>query len=611
MKFLDKLQNEILIGDGAIGTLLYDRGHSGSIEDANRHAEEMVVSAHQEYIEAGANVIQSNTYAANQLKLMNYGLEHGMGEINAQGVRLAKHAAKGKNVYVAGTIGGIRDGRASPFNNQEIKAATQSQAEALLSEDPDVILLETYYDLHELVQAVRVIKRLSPDMPVIGNVSLGDVGVLHGGIPVNDALLRLWNEGANVIGINCRMGPAQTIASLEEISLPEGAYLSAYPNASLPGIQDGRLVYQSNPDYFKSQAEEFRKQGVHLLGGCCGTTPEHIRSFTEKLQGQSPAVKERTKVSAVREQASAEVGDTLQLDKKDPSIIVELDPPKSLTKMDKFLNGAQTLHEAGADAVTLADNSLATSRIDNLAASTLIKQQAGAHPLLHIACRDRNLIGMQSHLLGLHALGIRDVLAVTGDPTKVGDFPGATSVYDLTSFDLIRLIKAMNEGFSHSGRPLGLQTKFTVGAAFNPNVSSMAKAVKRLEKKIVAGADFVMTQPIYDVETLHQLKEATAHLDIPIYVGIMPLINGRNAEFLHNEVPGIQLTEQVRKRMAECGKDVQKGEEEGMAIAKELQGASLELFGRIYLITPFLRYHITAALTSDIKTRSAQQMRFS
>ncbi|QQK79843.1 bifunctional homocysteine S-methyltransferase/methylenetetrahydrofolate reductase [Salicibibacter cibi] len=604
MKFLEKLKDEILIGDGAIGTLLYERGYSGSIEDANRRAEEIVVSAHQEYIEAGANVIQSNTYAANQLKLGNYGLEQETDRINTQGMRLAKQAASGKDVYVAGTIGGIRDGRASSFTNQDIKEATQSQAEALMAEDPDAILLETYYDLHELIQAVRIIKRLSPDMPVIGNVSLGDVGVLHGGIPINDALLRLLNEGADVVGINCRMGPAQTIASLEEVSLPEGAYLSAYPNASLPGIQDGRLVYQSNPDYFKNQAEEFRNQGVRLLGGCCGTTPEHIRSFKDKLQHQAPFVKERAKGSTVREQASAEVGNTLRLDKEDPSIIVELDPPKSLTKIDKFIKGAKALHEAGADAVTLADNSLATSRIDNLAASTLIKQQAGAHPLLHIACRDRNLIGMQSHLLGLHALGIRDVLAVTGDPTKVGDFPGASSVYDLTSFDLIRLIKSMNEGFSHSGRPLGLQTQFTVGAAFNPNVSSMDKAVKRLEKKIVAGADFVMTQPIYDVETLQRLKEASAHLDIPIYIGIMPLINERNAEFLHNEVPGIQLTEQVRKRMAACKGDVQKGEEEGLAIAKELLEASLDLFGRLYLITPFLRYHITAALTNDVKARS-------
>ncbi|AXF57812.1 bifunctional homocysteine S-methyltransferase/methylenetetrahydrofolate reductase [Salicibibacter kimchii] len=606
MEFLEKLKKEILVGDGAIGTLLYDRGYSGSIEDANRRAEEMVVAAHREYVEAGANVIQSNTYAANRLKLKNYGLEQQMARMNTQGMRLAKQAASGKEeVYVAGTIGGIRDGRASPFSNQDIKKATESQAEALMAEEPDAILLETYYDLHELVQAVRIIKRLSPEIPVIGNVSLGDVGVLHGGIPVNDALLRLLNEGTDVVGINCRMGPAQTIASLEEVSVPEGTYLSAYPNASLPGLQDGRLVYQSNPDYFKSQAEEFRQQGVRLLGGCCGTTPEHIRSFKEKLQDRAPLVKARAKVSTVREQASAEVGNTIRLEKEGPSIIVELDPPKSLTKMDKFLKGAQALHEAGADAVTLADNSLATSRIDNLAASTLIKQQAGAHPLLHIACRDRNLIGMQSHLLGLHALGIRDVLAVTGDPTKVGDFPGASSVYDLTSFDLIRLIKSMNEGFSHSGRPLGVQTQFTVGAAFNPNVSSMDKAVKRLEKKIVAGADFVMTQPIYDVETLRLLKEATAHLDIPIYVGIMPLINGRNAEFLHNEVPGIQLTEQVRKRMADSRGDVQKGEEEGMAIAKELQEAGLDLFGRLYLITPFLRYHITAALMNDVKASAS------
>ncbi|SDI29422.1 bifunctional homocysteine S-methyltransferase/methylenetetrahydrofolate reductase [Natribacillus halophilus] len=607
MTFLERLQDEIMLGDGAIGTLLYARGISGSIEDANRHEKEMVISAHKEYIAAGAQVIQSNTYAANALKLDNYGLAKQVTTINAEGVRLAKQAAIGEDVFVAGTIGGIRDGRASHFSNDEVKTTTETQAEALLSEHPDAILLETYYDLHELVQALRIIKRLSPHIPVISNISLGDVGVLHGGIPINDALLRLANEGADVVGINCRMGPAQTIASLEEVSLPEGVFLSAYPNASLPGIQDGRLVYQSNPEYFKSQASAFREQGVHLLGGCCGTTPDHIRSFREKLQHLSPLRKPRAKVSAAWQQQAADIGETIDLHKKESSMIVELDPPKSLTKMDKFLQGAEALHDAGADAVTLADNSLATSRIDNLAAATLMKQQTGAHPLLHIACRDRNLIGMQSHLLGLHALGIRDVLAITGDPTKVGDFPGATSVYDFTSFDLIRLIKTMNEGFSHSGRPLGLETQFKVGAAFNPNVSSMDKAAKRLEKKIVAGADFIMTQPIYDIETMERVKEATAHLDIPIYIGLMPLINGRNAEFLHNEVPGIHLTDEVRQRMSACGKDVQKGEEEGMAIARDLQAAALDLFGRIYLITPFLRFHITAALTNEAKAHSSQR----
>ncbi|MBB6449014.1 homocysteine S-methyltransferase [Geomicrobium halophilum] len=599
MNFLERIKNDILIADGAIGTLLYARDITGSIEHANLYAEDKVIAAHKEYIKAGADFIQSNTYAANALKLERYGLEQEVTTINRRGMQMAKQAAVGENVHVAGTIGGIRDGRATQFSNDEVKAATEKQAEALLSEDPDAILLETYYDLQELVQALRIIKRLSPEMPVVSNVSLGDVGILHGGIPINHALVRLLNEGADVVGINCRMGPAQTIASLEEVALPEGAFLSAYPNASLPGIQDGRLVYQSNPDYFKNKAEAFQEQGVQLLGGCCGTTPDHIRSFKEALKNKSPKRKTHAKVSNVQQQQEAEIGHTISLDKTDPSVIVELDPPKSLTKMDKFLKGSQALHDAGVDAVTLADNSLATSRVDNLASATMIKQQSGAHPLLHIACRDRNLIGMQSHLLGLHALGMRDILAITGDPTKVGDFPGATSVYDLTSFDLIRLIKTMNEGFSHSGRPLGLQTQFTVGAAFNPNVSSMEKAVKRLEKKIVAGADFVMTQPIYDVGTLERLREATNHLDIPIYVGIMPLINGRNAEFLHNEVPGIQLTDQVLAKMAACGNDVQKGEEEGIAIAKELQEASLDLFGRLYLITPFLRYHITVSLTND------------
>ncbi len=286
------------------------------------------------------------------------------------------------------------------------------------------------------------------------------------------------------------------------------------------------------------------------------------------------------------------------------SVIVELDPPKKLNT-SKFFQGARALKSAGVDAITMADNSLASPRVDNLALGTMIKEQIGARPLVHITCRDRNLIGLQSHLMGLHALGMNDILAITGDPSKIGDFPGATSVYDVSSIQLLSLIKQLNEGLSFSGKDLGQKANFSVGAAFNPNVRNLEKAVKRMERKIASGADYFMTQPIYNENQLEALYNETKHLNEPVYIGILPLTGTRNAEFLHNEVPGITLTDSVRQAMASCGDDRQAAAAEGIRIAKDLIDTALHYFNGIYLITPFLRYEMTVELTEYITEKAA------
>jgi methionine synthase / methylenetetrahydrofolate reductase(NADPH) len=289
-------------------------------------------------------------------------------------------------------------------------------------------------------------------------------------------------------------------------------------------------------------------------------------------------------------------------------VIVELDPPKKLG-ITKFLEGATALKESNIDALTLADNSLATPRISNVSLGMIVKEQLGLRPLIHITCRDRNLIGLQSHLMGLHTLGITDVLAVTGDPSKIGDFPGATSVYDLSSFDLIQLIRQFNEGLSYSGKPLGQKTNFSIAAAFNPNVRHLDKAVERLEKKIRCGAHYFISQPLYSERQIEEVYEATKHLEAPIYIGIMPLTSARNADFLHHEVPGITLSEEIRSRMAACANDPIQSALEGIAIAKSLIDAAFDLFNGIYLITPFLRYEMTVELVSYIheKEQAAQE----
>jgi methionine synthase / methylenetetrahydrofolate reductase(NADPH) len=346
------------------------------------------------------------------------------------------------------------------------------------------------------------------------------------------------------------------------------------------------------------------EEGVVLLGGCCGTTPDHIRAIREAVERdnlvpvKSKQVKERTAQTFM--DAEPQLPKLTDIPEGKTSVIVELDPPKALSGVPAFMDGAKALTNAGVDAVTLADNSLASSRIDNLALGTKIKSE-GTRPLLHVACRDRNIIGLQSHLLGLHELGVRDILAITGDPAKVGDFPGATSVYDMSSMDLIRLIKQLNEGTSFSGKDLGAKTSFTIGAAFNANARRLDREVQRLEKKIEAGADYFMSQPVYSTERIKEIAEAVAHLPVPVYIGIMPLVSSRNAEFLHHEVPGIKLTDEVREQMKALSGDREASEKEGIRLAKELVDEAMKHFSTLYLITPFLRYNITETLTQHIR----------
>ncbi|OLS37909.1 bifunctional homocysteine S-methyltransferase/methylenetetrahydrofolate reductase [Alkalihalophilus pseudofirmus] len=602
MTFIEKMKNEVLVGDGAMGTLLYEQGISKCFEELNLSDPNRIIDAHKQYIEAGAVIIQTNTYAANRLKLEKYGLGEKVKIINQEAVKLAKEAGP-NGIFIVGTVGGLQNFHQEEWTKEEVLEALEEQIEALLASNVDGILLETFYDLDELLGAINIVRNQS-ELPIIANVSLGEIGVLHGGVSLKEAIGKLENAGADVVGVNCRMGPSHMLRSLEDVPLPKRAYLSVYPNASLPEYQDGRLFYHSNPEYFESMGEQFVNQGVRLLGGCCGTTPEHIRAFSQVAERRTPVEEKWVTPSLEKVTKKIEFPRSLEplsdIAKKRSSVIVELDPPKKLST-EKFIKGAKVLKEAGVDAVTLADNSLASPRIDNMALAAQIKEDV--RPLVHVTCRDRNLIGLQSHLMGLHALGINDVLAVTGDPTKVGDFPGATSVYDVTSFQLISLMKQLNEGISFSGKDLGQKANFSIAAACNPNVRHLDKAVQRMEKKIESGADFFMTQPMYSEEQIEAFYHETKHLDTPIYVGIMPLTSSRNAEFLHNEVPGIKLTDSIRRSMASC-ETKDSAQLEGIKIAKSLIDTATQYFNGIYLITPFLRYEITAELTAYIEQKS-------
>lgn len=607
MGLLQDLKERILIGDGAMGTLLYSYGIDRCFEELNVSKPEEIKRIHKAYVEAGADIIQTNTYGANFIKLSRYGLEDETKKINQEAVRIARASSDG--AYVLGTMGGIRTFNKNAYSLEEIKRSFREQLYLLLHEEPDGLLLETYYDLEEAREVLKIARK-ETELPIMLNVSMHEQGVLQDGTPLREALRSIADLGADIAGINCRLGPYHMIEALTEVPIFRDAYLSVYPNSSLPSLEEGRLVYDTDDAYFRESAVQFRTQGARIIGGCCGTTPNHIRAMAEAVRGLSPVTDKEVKIRREEEVISVRNERTEpglnEIAAQKRSIIVELDPPKKLN-FDKFLQAAAELKETGIEALTLADNSLATPRISNAACGSLLKERLDIRSLVHITCRDRNIIGLQSHLMGLDTLGLTDILAITGDPSKIGDFPGATSVYDLTSFDLIRLIKQFNEGISLSGKPLGKKTNFSVAGAFNPNVRHLDKAVKRLEKKIECGADYFVSQPVYSEQQLIDIHHETKHLKTPVYIGIMPLTSSRNAEFIHHEIPGIKLSDSIREKMALAGEDKQKQKTEGLAIAKSLLDTACELFNGIYLITPFLRSDLTSELAAYIKQKDEKR----
>lgn len=618
----EALKQRILTGDGAMGTYLYQMGFpvGVSYEEFNILRPDVIENIHRRYYEAGARVIETNTFSANLEKLSKYGLEGEMEAINRAGVRAAR-AGAGADAYVVGAVGSIRDGKLKNLRTVKVTEAYERQMHALLDEGVDGILLETFYDLEEMRLALRI-ARSATSLPIICQFAVEDVGRTQEGNGMKSAFDALQEDGADVVGFNCRSGPNGIMRAIDSIEGTVGLPLSVYPNAGIPDYIDGKYTYSAGPEYFAETARRFADRGARIIGGCCGTTPEHIAAMAAALDGYVPQAPqagqaagaaagqaERIEVKPIgketgqpsaadlKEKPADRQPTIVELVKQRHTVIVELDPPRDLD-IRKFMDGAAALKAAKADAVTMADNSLAVTRMSNIALAALVQERVGIRPLVHIACRDRNLIGTQSHMMGLDALDIDHVLAVTGDPARFGDLPDSSSVYDLTSFEMIRMIKQLNEGTAFSGKPLKQKANFVVGAAFNPNVKHLDKAVQRLERKINSGADYIMTQPVYDPALIERVAEATAHLSVPVFIGIMPLASGRNAEYLHNEVPGIQLSDEVRRRMA--GLEGEAGRAEGVQIAKELLDAALPHFKGIYLITPFMFYDMGVQLTEYV-----------
>ncbi|MBU5614293.1 bifunctional homocysteine S-methyltransferase/methylenetetrahydrofolate reductase [Geomonas azotofigens] len=605
-KFLDRIAHGVLIGDGAIGTMLYAKGVApeANFEHLNLVRPELVLELHREYLSAGAQVIETNTFGANCAKLSAIGLGAKVAEINRKGAQLARSAADGQDVFVAGSIGPLGRGK-SELSPEQIAECFRVQSAALAEGGVDLLILETFSELDELLAALAAAKETG--LPVVANLAFGEGGRLPGGTSAEGAARALAAAGADVVGANCGAGPLELLATVKRIAAACSLPVAAYPNSGFPEYIDGRYIYRTTPEYFADRAEELVAAGATLVGGCCGTTPEHIRVMAARLQDavSVPAPPRQPVSEAGREELPVRplpqpAVSFLDRWGTEPVITVELDPPKGLD-CAKVLAGSRALKEAGAHAINLAENPLARVRMGNLALASLIRREAGIEVIAHVTCRDRNLIGMQSELMGASLLGVTSILAVTGDPASLGDEAGASSVFDLNSFTLIKLLSDLNSGVNALGNPIGSGTGFTIGAAFNPNTQSMEVQVRRLAKKVGNGARFAQTQPIYDIARFHDMMEQTAHLGIPVLPGVLPLVSGRNAEFLHNEVPGIVIPDEIRKRMA--GKSGDEGVAEGLAIAKEFIDAASTRAGGFYIMPPFGKYEIAVELVRYIKDR--------
>ena len=601
---LEELKVSVLCGDGAMGTLLAERGipTGNCFEELSLSQPETIAGIHREYLESGARIITTNSFGANAHKLRSFGLEGRVGDINRAATRLAREAvvASGRSALVAGSVGPPGDHPGEAGQDQSHEALFREQINALLEGGADLILLETFQNPEELSLALRVAKSLG-NKPVITLIASPESGRLPGGAWIGDVLESLGEQGADLVGLNCVNGPQAMLRLVEKIA--PSRPLAVYPNAGRPTYQEGRIAYGTTPEYFADLGRRMAEAGAALVGGCCGTSPLHIAALSEALQGLKPTKRQRTGVITSEEPPPApEAAEKSILDliaEGKAVIVTELDPPKTLP-LEKFFHAAEALTRAGSDAITLADNSLAILRVSNFAVAAMLKQR-GVTPLLHVSCRDRNVIGLQSELLGMAAMGMRHVLALTGDPAKGGDHPDATSVYDVNSVGLLEIIRRLNEGYTQAGTDLQARPDLIAGCTFNPNARNLDTQIQRLERKVNAGARYVMTQPVFDTSLVEETARRTAHFGVPVFVGVWPLLNGRQAKFLHNEVPGITIPDPVMARME--GLEGAEGRKEGVAIAKEVTRAVLDHFPGVYFMTPFLAYQTTEELSAFVRGR--------
>jgi methionine synthase I (cobalamin-dependent)/5,10-methylenetetrahydrofolate reductase len=633
---LNQLYQRPLLCDGAMGSLLYARGvtYEQCFDALNLSQPELITNIHSEYINSGAEVIETNSFGANRAKLEAYNLRDQVREINLRAVRLAREAREisGQPVFIAGAVGPTGRPLQAPDEHRlvEVRAIFREQIEALQDGGADLLILETFSSLAELRQAILAAKEVE-GLPIIAQMSFYEDGHTLSGQSAARVASVLTDMGVDVIGANCSVGPAATLDALEEMIAEvhgshEGSQVrthlfSAQPNAGLPTRISNRFFYVATPDYFADYALRFAKAGVNLIGGCCGTTPHHIAAMRKALDEHygartpltgdrrdipvqsTPVVFSNGQLTIARlleeEVILPQHGSMTRLQEKlaaDEFVVsVELDPPKGLNPA-KILEGAAMLQEAGVHCINIADSPMARVRMSCIALARLIQDHLGIETIIHFTTRDRNLMALQSELLGAHALGIRNILALTGDPLRVGDYPNTTGVWDLDSVGLIQAIRGMNEGHDAAGSSIGAKSSFHIGAALNLNMTEEQtnQEIEKYWQKIREGAQFIMTQPIYELAPLLRFLDRVGKPPIPMLLGCIPLHSARHAEFLHNEVPGITIPDEVRARMRAAGEH---GHEEGLKLAQELLSAARSMVQGVYLMPSYGRYDIVGELT--------------
>jgi len=612
MNLLETLTKKTLLADGAMGTMLHARGvgFDKCFDELNLTNPAAVADVHREYIEAGAELIITNTFGANRYKLTKHGLQEDVTEINRAGVELAKRvvAASFKDVLIAGDVGplGVRIAPYGRVKLEEAREAFAEQIKALAEAGADVIIIETMSDLYEIQEAIRAAKENS-SLPIIASVTFTrDDRTLLGDDPAKVAH-RLAVAGADVIGVNCSGGPSQLLRILKQMRQAEpNSKFWVKPNAGWPEQVSGRIMYPADADYFGEYAVQFRQAGANIVGGCCGTTPQHIAVMKKALEA-APATPV-AEISIVDEdEITAEPTEqptklAQRLANKQFSICVEMDPPRGLST-HKLLAGASLLQDSGADIINVADSPLARMRMSAWAVCEVVQRQIGVETTLHFPTRGRNLLRVQGDLLAAHALGIRNVFVVMGDPTSIGDYPEATDNYDLVPSGLVKLIKqGFNMGVDHSGTSIGQPTNFFVGSALNLCPQDIDTEVKNLHRKIKAGTDFFLTQPIYRPDDGPKLIEAYeakhGKFDKPILAGILPLVSARHANFLHNEVPGISIPDEARARIEAAGDG---GAKVGVELAVELIQGIKGWASGIYMMPQFHRYDQASEIIVAVK----------
>ncbi|MBA2336075.1 MAG: bifunctional homocysteine S-methyltransferase/methylenetetrahydrofolate reductase [Blastocatellia bacterium] len=593
--------DDVYVFDGAVGTRLYDKGVyiNRSYDELNLISPDLVREVHEEYVRAGADIIETNSFGATRHKLQPYGLEDKLRDINIAAARLAREAA-GDKAYVAGAIGplGLRIEPFGPTSFDEAKDLFKEQAEALLEGGVDLFILETFSDLPLIEQAIRAVKEVC-DLPVVAQMTIQMDGRTTFGTSPETFTVKLDELGADIIGLNCGMGPNHVLTALEKMRELTGRKLSAQPNAGLPRDVQGRQFYMGSPEYMATFAKRFVQAGAKFVGGCCGTTPTHIKLIADSIRSISPRQSQnfvRTNLAAVTELKPSDVQVVAPEERSNWSrkvargefvTSVEVLPPKGCDAQ-KTLDSIRLLKDAGVDAVNIPDGPRAQTRMSAQATAVLVERNIGIEAVLHYCCRDRNLLGMMSDLLGAAALGLHNLLIITGDPPKMGPYPDATAVFDIDAIGLTNMVNKLNHGLDLGNNPIGLPTAFSIGVGVNPGAVNLEEEIRRFEWKVEAGAEYAITQPVFDTEQLRSFLDKISHVKIPIVAGIWPLVSFRNAEFLHNEVPGVNVTPEILETMRIASdKSKEDAREAGIAIARESLNEVRDVIAGVQVSAPF------------------------